>query len=163
MAWRLKTKDWNAGKGAGNKRAFQRLVISGERPGILGYLEGKPIAWCAVAPRERYSFLERSRVLKPIDTENVWSVSCLFVRKPHRRQGWSVLMLRAAVAFAAKRGAKIVEGYPTQPTMERTPDPFVWTGTPSAFVKAGFREVARRSPTRPIMRFVVTRPSRSRR
>jgi len=52
-----------------------------------------------------------------------------------------------------ERGAKIVEGYPTEPTMEHTPDPFIWTGTPSAFRKAGFREVLRRSKARPIMRF----------
>jgi len=32
------------------------------------------------------------------------------------------------------------------------PAPFVWTGLPSAFLTAGFKEVERRSPTRPIMR-----------
>lgn len=155
MAWRLRNKDWVAGKGARNKRAFKKIVMEGESPGVLGYHGKQPIAWCAVAPRAAYSFLERSRVLRPVDEEPVWSISCLFVLKSFRRMGASVGLLKAAVEFAAKRGAKLVEGYPTEPTMERTPDPFVWTGTPSAFRSAGFREVLRRSRTRPIMRFAV--------
>jgi hypothetical protein len=39
--------------------------------------------------------------------------------------------------------------------MEKTPDPFVYMGLPSAFKAAGFKEVARRSATRPIMRFEI--------
>ena len=159
MAWRLRNKDWVAGKGAGNKRAFKKIVQSGETPGVLGYLGREPVAWCAVAPREDYGFLERSRVLKPIDDQPVWSISCLFVARPYRRQGISVRLLRAAVDLAARRGARIVEGYPTQPTMEKTPDPFIWTGTPSVFRKAGFKEVLRRSKTRPIMRRKVRPPA----
>lgn len=157
MVWRLRNKDWLAGKGARNKRALKKIVTAGERPGVLGYLGKQPIAWCAVAPRETYSFLERSRVLRPLDDEPVWSISCLFVLKSYRRQGISIAMLKAAVEFAASRGARIVEGYPVEPTMERTPDPFVWTGTPSAFSKAGFREILRRSKTRAIMRFTMGR------
>jgi hypothetical protein len=65
----------------------------------------------------------------------------------------SVRLLEAAVKFARKEGAQIVEGYPTAPTMEKTPDPFVYMGVPSAFAAAGFKEVARRSPSRPVMRF----------
>lgn len=157
MVWRLRNKDWLAGKGARNKRALKKIVTAGERPGVLGYLGKQPISWCAVAPRETYSFLERSRVLRPLDDEPVWSISCLFVLKSYRRQGISIAMLKAAVEFAASRGARIVEGYPVEPTMERTPDPFVWTGTPSAFSKAGFREILRRSKTRAIMRFTMGR------
>ncbi len=152
MAWRLRRKDWEAGKGAKNKRALKKIVDSGGMPGIIGYLGDEPVAWCSVAPRSEYSVLERSRVLKPVDDKPVWSVSCLFVLKPYRRLGVSSRMLKAAAEFAKSRGATIVEGYPVEPTMTKTPDPFVWTGIPSAFLKAGFKEVARRSKTRPIMR-----------
>jgi GNAT superfamily N-acetyltransferase len=157
MVWRLGRKDWEAGKRAGNKRALRRIVESGERPGILAYDGRTPVGWCAVAPREAYPVLARSRVLKPVDGQPVWSVSCLFVLKPHRRQGLSISLLKEAIAFAARSGARIVEGYPVQPTMEKTPDPFIWTGTPSAFLEAGFEEVLRRSKTRPIMRYLVDR------
>ena len=134
---------------------IKRIVLDGQRPGVVAFLDREPIGWCAVAPRRVYSYLDRSRVLKPVDDQDVWSISCLFVLKPYRRQGVSAGLLKAAARLAGKRGAKIVEGYPVVPTMERTPDPFVWTGVPSAFRKAGFKEVARRSKSRPIMRYVL--------
>jgi GNAT superfamily N-acetyltransferase len=152
---RLKRKDWEAGRGARNRRALKRIVESGQRPGILAFDGRDPVGWCAVAPREAYPALSRSRILKPVDDRPVWSITCLFVLKPYRRQGLSVRLLEEAVAFAGRRGARILEGYPTEPTMEKTPDAFVWTGTPSAFVRAGFGEVLRRSRTRPIMRRVL--------
>ncbi len=157
MAWRLRNKDWVAGKGAGNKRAFKKIVTSGSKPGVLAYHGREPVAWCAVAPREEYESLARSRVLAPVDDRPVWSISCLFVLRPYRRRGVSVPLLRATVELAAKRGARIVEGYPTQPHAEKAPDAFIWTGVPSAFRSAGFKEVARRSKTRPIMRYLVPR------
>jgi GNAT superfamily N-acetyltransferase len=160
MAWRLRNKDWVAGKGSKNKRAFKKIVTSGEKPGVVAYLGREPIAWCAVAPREAYVSLSRSRVLRPVDERPVWSISCLFVLKPYRRRGVSVPLIRAAVDLAARQGARVVEGYPIVPTMERTPDPFIWTGVPSAFRKAGFVEVARRSKTRPIMRYEIRKRRR---
>jgi GNAT superfamily N-acetyltransferase len=162
MTWRLPRKKFEEGKGAGNKRALKKLVMSGEVPGIIGYAGAEPVAWCAIAPRDVYPALERSRVLKPIDDQPVWSVSCLFVLRPYRRKGVSVQMLEGAVAFARGRGAKIVEGYPVQPWIVRAPDSFIWTGTPSAFLRAGFEEVERRSRTRPIMRRVLRTGKRRR-
>ena len=38
---------------------------------------------------------------------------------------------------------------------DKMPDAFAWTGLASAFIKAGFKECARRSETRPIMRFYI--------
>jgi GNAT superfamily N-acetyltransferase len=152
MSWRLPPSVYRAGKGAKNRRALKRIVTESEPPGVLGYLGGKPVAWCAVAPRTAYSFLERSRVLSPVDDLPVWSISCLFVEKTHRRRGLSAPMLRAAAEFAGRRGARFVEGYPTIPYSEKVPDPFLWTGTLAAFREAGYVEVARRSKGRPIMR-----------
>lgn len=158
MFWRLPRKQFDAGKGVGNKRALKRLVSTGREPGLIAYLKREPIGWCSLAPRQDYVALERSRILKPLDDQPVWSVSCLFIKKGYRRRGVSTLLLRAALEFAAKHGARIVEGYPVEPSMEKMPDPFLWHGIPSAFLRAGFREVERRSPTRPIMRFEIVKP-----
>lgn len=157
MFWRLPRKQFDEGKGAGNKRALKRLVSTGREPGLIAYLKREPIGWCALAPRQDYVALERSRILKPVDDQPVWSVSCLFIKKGYRRRGVSTLLLQAAVEFARKHGARIVEGYPVEPSMDKMPDPFLWHGIPSAFLRAGFREVERRSRTRPIMRFEIVK------
>jgi len=152
MFWKLGRKEYEQKKGEGNRRAFRGVVRSGEIPGLLAYAEGRPVAWCAVAPREAYPRLERSRVLGRVDDRPVWSVVCFFVDRKFRRQGVTVDLLKAATEYAKKRGAKIVEGYPTDPGRRISPDAFVYTGLVSAFRQAGFVEVERRSRTRLIMR-----------
>lgn len=64
-------------------------------------------------------------------------------------------LLRAAIKYVSEQGGKIVEGYPVEPKKGQMPDAFAWTGLVSAFRKAGFVEVLRRSPTRPIMRYTL--------
>jgi GNAT superfamily N-acetyltransferase len=154
MYWRRPAADYERGKGAGNRAALRRLVCGGRTPGVLAYADGAPIGWCALAPREAYVRLERARVLKRVDDSPVWSVVCLFVTRGHRRRGVSVALLAGAAGFARSRGARILEGYPVDPGAP-LPDAFAWTGTAAAFRAAGFREVARRAPTRPIMRRVL--------
>jgi len=135
-------------------------VKRGERPGVLAYVDGEPAGWCAVAPREHYTFLSRSRVLAPVDGKPVWSISCLFVAREHRRRGLAAGLVAAAAEMAAARGARIVEGYPVEPYSPRAAAAFLWTGVPAVFAKAGFREVARRSRTRPIVRRAMRRRPR---
>ncbi len=153
MWWRRPRAESERQKGPGNKRAFRRIVASGAVPGVLAYDDGRPVGWCAVERRETYAVLERSRVLKRIDAQPVWSVPCFFVSRQYRGKGVSVALLKAAVAHAQKRGARLVEGYPVEPRKDRLPDAFAWTGTVAAFREAGFREAARGSPSRPIMRY----------
>lgn len=160
MTWRLPRAAYEEGKGAGNRAAFKKRVRAGPPPGVLAYLQGNPVGWCAVAPRTEYDYLARSRVLRPIDDRAVWSISCLLVAKLHRGSGVSVELLRAAVMMAGQAGADIVEGYPVLARAGRMPDAFAWTGTLSAFRAAGFEEVARGSPSRPIMRAYPARITR---
>jgi GNAT superfamily N-acetyltransferase len=152
MWWRLSAKEFEAKKGEANRRAMRRLVRSGETPGIIAYLDGEPVGWCSVAPRSHFPRLERSRILRPVDDKPVWSVVCLFISKTHRKTGISVKLLEAAAKFARKSGARIVEGYAVEPKKGRTADVFAFHGPASAYRRTGFREVARRSETRPIMR-----------
>lgn len=155
MWWRLKHSNFEKQKGEGNRQAMKELVISGKVPGLLGYLNDQPIAWCSIAPREDFIRLDRSRVLKPIDDKPVWSVVCLFVAKPFRRKGITPSLLRTAITYAAESGAKIIEGYPIDTKEDDYPVVFASTGLFPAFLKAGFKEYARRSKTRPFMRFYI--------
>ena len=156
MFWRQKRSDFEQMKGDVNRQLMQSLVASGEVPGILGYAGDKPFGWVSVGPRKSFSTLERSRILKPVDDQEVWSVVCFFVDKPYRRRGLTVYLLQAAVDYARQRGAKIVEGYPHDQGDGSSPDLFVYTGLLSAFQKAGFSEVQRRSPKRPIVRYIIS-------
>jgi GNAT superfamily N-acetyltransferase len=151
---RLARSQYETQKGARNKRAMKKLVEGGRAPGIIAYQDGRPIGWCSVAPREEFLRLERSRILKPVDEQPVWSVVCFFVAKEHRGGGLSAKLLKAAIDFVRERGGSIVEGYPVEP-QKKQPDAFMWTGLAAAFAKAGFKECARRSATRPVMRYMI--------
>jgi len=155
MFWKLSRADFNRNQGEENRLAQKAIVELGRTPGLLAYVDGIPAGWCALEPRENYPGLARSRILKPVDETPVWSVTCFYVDKRYRRQGLTVALLRAAVDYVARQGGKVVEGYPTEPRQEKAPPPFVYTGLASAFLQAGFVEVARRSETRPIMRYYL--------
>lgn len=152
MFYRLPRRQWTAQSGTKNKSALNALVASGVPPGILAYAGGEAVGWCAVAPRADYPRLAKSRILAPVDDQPVWSITCLFVARSHRRAGVSSALVAAAAEFAASQGARIVEGYPVEPQKDSVPDTFVWNGLASSYRKSAFKEVARRSPTRPIMR-----------
>ncbi|MCB0833215.1 MAG: GNAT family N-acetyltransferase, partial [Bacteroidetes bacterium] len=155
MTWRLQKADFEKNKGAGNKKHLKKITENGMTPGLIGYHKQEPIAWCSFGPRDHFVRLQKSRLLKPIDEEEVWVVSCLFVSKPYRRMGVSVKMLRAVARFAKEKKKRILEAYPVVPYSARMPDVFAWTGLQSAYQQAGFVEVARPSRNRPIMRFFV--------
>lgn len=152
MYWRLTRTQFNDQQGELNRRSIKALVDVGAVPGILAYIDDQPVGWCSVAPREEFSALARSRILKPIDDQPVWSVVCFFITRQQRRKGLTVELLEAAVEYAHAKGASIIEGYPVEPREGKAPDVFVFTGLASAFKQAGFTEVLRRSETRPIMR-----------
>lgn len=152
MLWRLSSKSFEAQKGKANRDAMRAIFESGAAPGLLAYDGGEPVGWCSLAPRDAFPRLETSRVLKPLGDRPVWSVTCFFIRKTHRRRGISVALLRAATNFVRKQGGQILEGYPIDPAKRPYPAAFAWTGLAAAFLKAGFEERLRRSKTRPIMR-----------
>jgi len=85
MWWRLPRAVYERQKGQPNKDALHALVAAGDPPGLLAYADDAPIAWCAIAPRDAYPVLERSRTLKRVDDRPVWSVTCFFVARPF---GW---------------------------------------------------------------------------
>jgi GNAT superfamily N-acetyltransferase len=125
--------------------------------GLVGYLDGEPVTWCAVEPRPDYI-----RLTRPVtwagrnedkSDEGVWAITCVLTRTPYRWQGFTYQMIAAAVEFARERGAHAVEGY----GMHTEPGKVItWgelsVGSRNAFAAAGFREVTRPTKRRVVMR-----------
>jgi len=155
MSWRLSLGEFNKKKGSGNKRAMKKLVEREEQIGIIAYLYGQPIGWCSIAPREKFVKLENSRVLKRIDDEPVWSITCFFILKEFRRRGLSVEVLKGVIDYCNKKKIKIIEAYPIIPYSKNMPAAFAWTGFQSMFEKVGFDVAKRWSKGRPIMRYYL--------
>jgi GNAT superfamily N-acetyltransferase len=127
--------------------------------GLVAYLDGEPVGWCAVEPRTAYPrLLLKTRVPWADRTEDkrddsVWAVTCFVTRTGYRRRGISRALARAAVDFARERGARALEGYPmlTRPGHEVLPVE-VHVGSAAAFAAAGFTEVSHPTPRRVVMR-----------
>ena len=95
--------------------------------GLVAYLDGEPVGWCAVEPRTAYVRLQRKPLVWAGRAEDkaddgVWAVVCLITRAGYRRRGVTYALARAAVDFARDRGARAIEGYPmiTEPGQEIT-------------------------------------------
>lgn len=113
--WRLSSARYRGLESAHRREVLRDLVQGGTPTGIIGYLDGEPIGWCSVAPRETYPRLERSTSIARLEGRAVWSIVCFYLDRRFRRQDRTVELLRAAVAYATAQGAKIVEGYPVKP------------------------------------------------
>ena len=153
MYWRLPKKTWKENQGAGNKRKIKQLTTGGNFTGLIAYVDGEPAGWCSLGPREDFPTLEKSKILGRVDDQRVWSIVCFYINKDYRRQGVSELILEKVVDYARKKKINLLEAYPVIPNKENYPATFAYTGFYNSFVKAGFKEVIRRSPTRPIMRY----------
>ncbi|MCX6288126.1 MAG: GNAT family N-acetyltransferase [Bacteroidetes bacterium] len=156
MYYRLSKSEFQEGKFEdGNKLAMKEIVWSNRPAGILALYEGQAIAWCAFAPRIEYLKLSKSRVHRPIDDKEVWSIPCMFIHKDFRKYGISVALLKGVIAYARKSRIKIIEAYPTIPTTDRLPDSFAWIGLYKSFERAGFKIADRTSVNRPMVRYYI--------
>jgi GNAT superfamily N-acetyltransferase len=134
------------------KQSLRALASAKLAPGLIGYdAERRPLGWISLGPREDFARLQRSRVMKPVDDEVVWSIVCFVVPGEHRGRGVASALLKHGIAWARERGARMLEAYPID-APERTQPQWLWHGTQALFERAGFEEVARRAPTRPVMR-----------
>jgi GNAT superfamily N-acetyltransferase len=141
-------------RGQANRAALKALVAAGKSPGLIAYRGKVPVGWVSLGPRAEFERLKRSPVTKPVDDRPVWSIICFVVPPVHRGQGVGTALLRGAIAYARKHGATLVEAYPVdKPTRSKADT--IWVGTKSMYDRAGFEEVARRKPTRPVVRLDV--------
>jgi GNAT superfamily N-acetyltransferase len=149
MYWRLGGA--YRGRREQNKAALQRIVRRGPSPGLLAFSGDLPVGWCQLTPRDALPWLDRMRWFQRVDDLPVWSVSCFFVRRDYRRQGIMAQLIGAAVKTAKRAKAPGLEAYPID-TSAANSSSNIFVGTAAPFARAGFKEVARRAPSRPIMR-----------
>jgi GNAT superfamily N-acetyltransferase len=134
-----------------NRAELRSLVDGGRTPGLIAYREGLPVGWISLAPREEFARLEKSPVMRPVDDQPVWSIVCFVVPGEHRGQGVAHALLQGAIAYARASGATLLEAYPVD-REGRASDDAMWFGPMSLYERAGFQEVARRKPGRPVVR-----------
>jgi GNAT superfamily N-acetyltransferase len=156
MWWRLKTSEFERMSRDARETAFRAHVAEGPPPGLVAYEGDIAVGWVQVTPRAALPRFSRSRIAKSSDDDidQIWAVSCFFVRKGHRRSGMMTELARAACTYASERGASAVEAAALEPKR-----PMMWgegfVGLASALARAGFTEVERRSETRVLMRWVA--------
>ncbi|HEX2921552.1 MAG TPA: GNAT family N-acetyltransferase [Bacteroidales bacterium] len=156
MYYRTTSTEFKDGiKGDRNKNSMKKIISDGKPAGLLGLLNGEPVAWCAFAPREHFIRLERSRYHKRIDNEAVWSIPCFFIGKNHRHKGLSNLLLKGAIEYAKDHGIKIIEAYPLVPAHKPVPETSAWYGIFTTFQQAGFKVVNPVPENRPMVRYYI--------
>lgn len=140
LSHRLRLKEIEELGDGSREKAMRRLCERENPPGVLAYLDGRPIGWCNIGLRSDIPRLVHSSLIRPIDDVPVWSIVCVVVRGGHRKQGVTTPLLEGAVAYARSRGAPAVEAYPVDPhgRMDTT---MAFVGTRGMFERAGFEVV----------------------
>ena len=128
---------------------FRAVVEQGPPPGLLAFRGDVAVGWCQVVPREALPAIDHAWRTRKVDDVPVWIIACFYVRKGHRRRGVASALIAAAVDCARSAGAPGIEAYPLDGSVSPSATS---TGYSSTFSAAGFTEIARRSPERPVMR-----------
>jgi len=127
--------------------------------GLVAYVDDRPVGWTRVAPRDALPGITGNTVLRRVldDDTAAWWVTCVMLRRDARGRGIGAALLRAAVEHAGAHGASVVDGHPVNVAKLRgRPSPAaLFTGTVSMFTAAGFHEIGRTYPSRPVMRRVL--------
>ena len=150
MYWRI-GPEYHKRSREKNRNAFRRIVRQGPPPGLLAFDGERAVGWCQLTPRQDLSWLNRKPTLEVVDDVPVWSISCFYIRRGYRRKGVMSALIREALNAANRAKAPAVEAYPVD-TNRPGSTSNVFTGTASAFKRLGFKTVALREPSRPVMR-----------
>jgi GNAT superfamily N-acetyltransferase len=136
--WLVRGNAYWDGHGAGHRADLQREIKGGEAHALLAYLDGQAVGWCRLGPRESFERLEHSKKLARVDDEDAWAVVCFFVDPTAKRAGVASALLDAAIEYAAKKGAAVLEGYPVRVGHMNID---AYTGYLPMFLDAGFEQV----------------------
>lgn len=143
MAWRTLPAEGRRDP-AGRKAAMAGRIAAGQPVGLVGYLDGEPVAWCSIAPRDSYRPLVDDALREP----GVWSLACFFAVRRLRGLGITRRLIAAAVDYAGANGATAVEAYPVDPGSPS----YRFMGYVDSFAAAGFRAVGRAGRRRHVYR-----------
>ena len=157
MWWRITAREFDDNGNKGNRAAMRKLVSAGTVPGLLAYIDGAPVGWVSVGPREDFGRIERSPTFKRVDDTAVWSINCFFIHRHHRGEGIGRALLVAAIEYARINGAPAVEAYPIDPSRGQVTAAELYTGNLPTFERLGFDIVARGSHKRPLVRLTFDR------
>jgi GNAT superfamily N-acetyltransferase len=150
MYWRIGS-EYHKRARTRNRAAFHKIVKRGPPPGLLAFDGDRAVGWCQLTARADLPWLDETRAFERVDAKPVWSISCFYVRRGYRRKGVMTALIEAALKTAKRAKAPALEAYPVDTEQPKSTGN-VFTGTASAFARAGFKPVARRTPSRPIMR-----------
>ena len=149
MTWRATPDELKESKGAARHRQMLGRIEEGVPVGLVGYEDGAPAAWVSIAPRETFRGLGGS------DTkagESIWSLTCMYVPRAHRREGRGRELVAAAIAHARKRGADVVEAYPVDPDSPS----YRFMGFVPLFDQLGFKPSGKAGTRRHVMRLTLS-------
>lgn len=161
LSYRISNQEQRALPGRERPARLRRYAQEGAPPGVIAYVDGEPAGWCSVGPRSSHHRLTHSRTIPTVDDVPVWSVICMVIRPPFRRQGLARHLLNGAVDYARSQGAPTLEAYPIDPEGGRINSAFAYVGTTELFESVGFERVLATSSksagmTRWLMRRTLT-------
>ncbi len=100
-------------------RAAKELAVrDGRASGVVGYLDGTPVGWCAVDRRRDIPGHDCVTETGDDAAGNVWAIHCFFVRETARGHGVARAMLQTTVSWLRDAGASEVEAFPSPPDRE---------------------------------------------
>ncbi|MCL2316523.1 MAG: GNAT family N-acetyltransferase [Actinomycetia bacterium] len=153
---------WGAAGRAANPAGLRARVGRDDAPpaGVLAYREGVPAGWLRTGPLDDLPRLSgarspRGQLLRTMP--GAWMAACFVVRVGFRRQGASAALLDGAIGLARLHGAPALLGHPVDLAARDHVDATgLYVGALSTFTRAGFTEIARIRPDRPLVRLRLT-------
>lgn len=114
------------------------------------------IAWAEYGtPEELPNIHHRKQYLAEADLTPDYRITCIFVDKRYRRQGYAKVALAGALELIAAAGGGVVEGYPHEIGEKRMNNSFVYNGTRAMYEQAGFAFVRAKGMKNTVMRRTV--------
>jgi GNAT superfamily N-acetyltransferase len=150
MLWRASKDELKQNNSAARKTQILGRIDRRVPIGLVGYRDGEPVAWVSIAPKP--TFPGNLGGPQSDAADKVWSLTCMYMRRAIRGQGVGHQLIDAAVRHARKRGARVVEAYPVDPTSPS----YRHMGFVPAFTAAGFTNAGRAGTRRHVVRLTLT-------